>query len=88
MVVPLIALMANEEGARIFTDDATMSTAITALSGEYLDTRTFRYARTQRDAGIEYQQWEDRLKPLRPLSIDIAIGAAAIAAGVAAVLFV
>ncbi|MGH6872662.1 MAG: hypothetical protein ACREHE_14265 [Rhizomicrobium sp.] len=64
-----------------------MNTAISALSGEYLDNRAFRYARNQRDAGIEYLEWEERLKPLRPLSIDIAIGAAAIAAGVAAVLF-
>ena len=64
-----------------------MTTAITALSGEYLDTRTFRYARTQRDAGIEYQPWEERLKPLRPLSVDIAIAAAAVIAGVATFVF-
>ena len=45
-----------------------MNTAISALSGQYLDTRSFRYARNQRDAGIEHLQWEDRVKPLRPLS--------------------
>jgi len=64
-----------------------MST-ITALSGEYLDTRTFRYARNQRDAGIEHLQWESRMKPLRPLSYDIAIGAGALVLGMAAIFMI
>jgi hypothetical protein len=61
-----------------------MNSAITAMSGQYLDMRSFRYARNQRDAGIEHLQWEDRVKPLRPLSYDIALGLGAAFAGLAA----
>ena len=56
-----------------------MTTAITALSGEYLDTKAFRFARNQRDAGIEHLEWESRLKPLRPWSRDIAFGLGGVA---------
>jgi hypothetical protein len=65
-----------------------MNSAITALSGEYLDTRTFRYARNQRDAGIEHLQWEGRMKPLRPLSYDIALGLGALAVGMTAMFMI
>lgn len=47
---------------------------IVALSGEYLSPKTFRFSRTQDEAGIAYLPWEHRLKPLRPLSRDIAFG--------------
>ena len=40
-----------------------------------LDPRDFRFARTQREAGIEHLEWEERIKPIRP------IWAFAIAAG-------
>jgi hypothetical protein len=50
-----------------------MTSAIVALRGEYLDTRTFRYCRNQRDAGIEHLEWEDRIKPQRPLFHDALI---------------
>ena len=63
-----------------------MHSAITALNGEYLDLRTFRYARNQRDAGIEHMEWEERMKPLRPLAYDVAIGAGALAAALTAFL--
>ncbi|HTQ12508.1 MAG TPA: hypothetical protein VMH86_01430 [Rhizomicrobium sp.] len=63
-----------------------MSNVISALSGEYLDSRTFRYARNQRDAGIEHLPWETRLPPMRPLVTDVAIGVAVVIAAVAAIL--
>jgi hypothetical protein len=65
-----------------------MNTAISALSGQYLDTRSFRYARNQRDAGIEHLQWEDRIKPLRPLSYDIALALGAVCAGITALFMI
>jgi len=60
---------------------------IHALSGEYLDMKNLRFARNQRDAGIEHLPWERRLRPLRPWSHDIALGLG-VAALAAAVLFV
>jgi hypothetical protein len=47
---------------------------------------TFRFARTQKEVGLEWFDWEHRLKPLRPLSHDLALGAMAIAAIVTAFL--
>lgn len=47
---------------------------IPAVSGEYLDPRSLRFARTQREAGIEHLEWEGRIKPLRPLSHDVVVG--------------
>ncbi|HEY8698100.1 MAG TPA: hypothetical protein VIM02_10805 [Rhizomicrobium sp.] len=51
-----------------------MTTAIIAQRGEYLDIRNLRFSRNQRDAGIEHLEWENRIKPLRPISYDIALG--------------
>jgi hypothetical protein len=65
-----------------------MSSAIIALGGEYLDTRTFRYARTQREAGIEYMQWGERMKPLRPIYQDVLLGVGALCVAAGAMLFV
>jgi hypothetical protein len=65
-----------------------MTTTICALSGEYLDTKAFRFARNQRDAGIEHLEWESRLKPLRPWSHDIALGLGVAMAAAAAAFFV
>ena len=31
------------------------------------DPRDVRYPRTQRDAGIEHLEWQDRIKPMRPI---------------------
>jgi hypothetical protein len=64
-----------------------MSTQIAALSGEYLDPKSFRFARTQREAGIEHLEWEDRMKPLRPLSHDVVLGLSLVATA-AACLFI
>ena len=66
-----------------------MTTHIAALNAQYLNPNIFRFARTQRDAGIELFDWECRLKPLRSISQDIGvgIGAAALAAGATAVYF-
>jgi hypothetical protein len=61
-----------------------MNGSITALRGEYLDTKAFRFSRNQRDAGIEHLEWEGRIKPLRPLFHDFAFGLGAlVAAGIA-----
>ncbi len=65
-----------------------MSSAITALRGEYLDTRNFRFSRNQRDAGIEHLQWEDRIKPLRPIYQDVLIGAGLVSLAAGAMFFV
>jgi hypothetical protein len=65
-----------------------MSIAITALRGEYLDTRNFRFSRNQRDAGIEHLTWEGRMKPIRPLSVDIAVGLGVISAAATALMFI
>jgi hypothetical protein len=51
-----------------------MTNQIAGLSGEYLSPKTLRFSRTQEEAGISYLPWESRLKPLRPLSHDIALG--------------
>jgi hypothetical protein len=50
-----------------------MSSPITALRGEYLDPSAFRFARNQREAGIEHLEWEGRIKPLRPICNDIVL---------------
>src|ERR1022692_2951827 len=63
-----------------------MATSVSALKGQYLNHHTFRFARTQREAGLEWFDWEHRLKPLRPLSHDIAISVVAVAAIVMAFL--
>jgi len=67
-----------------------MTTHIAALNGPYLNPNMFRFARTQRDAGIELFDWECRLKPLRSISQDIGvgIGAAALVAATTAAYFV
>ena len=31
------------------------------------DPHDFRYCRNQREAGIEHLEWEDRIKPIRPI---------------------
>ena len=31
------------------------------------DPRDFHYPRTQREAGIEHQEWENRIPPMRPI---------------------
>jgi hypothetical protein len=45
---------------------------ITALSGgEYLDPNFFRVSHSQREAGIDQLEWEERIKPLRSLLSSI-----------------
>jgi hypothetical protein len=45
------------------------------------DPRDFRYSRTQRDAGIEHLEWEDRIKPIRPIWLFAMAGACWIVLG-------
>jgi hypothetical protein len=47
------------------------------LPGAAADHRAnnYRFARTQREAGIENLEWEERLKPLRPWLYWLAVGA-------------
>jgi hypothetical protein len=56
-----------------------MANHIRALNGEYLNHHTFRIARTQREAGLDWFGWESRLKPLRPISYDVAAGVGVVA---------
>jgi len=56
-----------------------MAISIRASNGHYLNHHTFRFARTQREAGLEWFAWEGRL---RPLSRDIAIGGVITAAAI------
>ena len=63
-----------------------MAITITASNGQYLNHHTFRFARTQKEAGLEWFDWEHRLKPLRPLSHDLALGVTAAVAIVATLL--
>jgi hypothetical protein len=39
------------------------------------DPRDFRYCRNQREAGIEHLEWEDRIKPIRPIWLFVMSGA-------------
>jgi len=51
-----------------------MSIQIAAQCGAYLNSRDLRFPRNQEEAGISHLQWEGRLKPLRPMSHDVAMG--------------
>jgi hypothetical protein len=64
-----------------------MNTPILAIRGQYLDPNVLRFARTQREAGIEHLEWEDRIKPLRPIAYDIALGLGVVSAVAAACVF-
>jgi|HubBroStandDraft_1064217.scaffolds.fasta_scaffold422451_2 hypothetical protein len=61
-----------------------MNTPILAIRGQYLDPNDLRFARNQREAGIEHLEWEERIRPLRPIAYDIALGLG-VASAVAAV---
>jgi hypothetical protein len=60
-----------------------MPKSIAAMGGQYLDHHIFRIARTQREAGVEFFGWENRIKPLRPLFYDIAVAGALLTAAAA-----
>jgi hypothetical protein len=64
-----------------------MNTPILAIRGQYLDPNDLRFARNPREAGIEHLQWEDRIKPLRPIAYDIAFGLSVVSAVAAACVF-
>jgi hypothetical protein len=64
-----------------------MTTPVMAIRGQYLDPNDLRFARNQREAGIEHLQWEDRIKPLRPIAYDIALGLGVVSAVAAACVF-
>lgn len=63
-----------------------MNTPITALSREHTGPKDFRMSRSQREAGIDWRDWESRMKPLRPLWHEIA-ASLFLAIFIAAVLF-
>ena len=65
-----------------------MSSAIIAQRGEYLDIRNLRFSRNQRDAGIEHLEWENRIKPLRPLSHDLVLAACVLMLAASTMLFI
>ena len=65
-------------GSEFHTGHA-MPKCIAAMGGQYFDHHIFRIARTQREAGLEFFGWENRLKPARPLFYDISVIAAAVA---------
>ena len=64
-----------------------MNSPILAIRGQYLDPNDLRFARNQREAGIEHLEWEDRIKPLRPIAYDIALGLGVVSAVAAACVF-
>ena len=45
------------------------------IAGSLADHRPsdYRYPRTQREAGIEFAEWEDRLSPIRPWMFWLAV---------------
>jgi len=53
-----------------------MSKCISAMGGQYLNHHTFRTARNQREAGLEFFGWEKRLRPRRPLLQDFCFAGA------------
>jgi hypothetical protein len=55
-----------------------MAFTFSAPNGHHL-----RFARTQREAGLEWCDWEGRLEPLRPLYRDVVIVAIGILAAIA-----
>lgn len=64
-----------------------MNTPIMAVRGQYLDPNNLRFARNQREAGIEHLEWEQRIKPLRPIAYDVALGLSVVSAVAAACVF-
>ena len=64
-----------------------MSSPILALKGQYLDLNDFRFARNQREAGIEHLEWEDRVRPMRPISYDVVLASGIIVALVVLCMF-
>jgi hypothetical protein len=57
-----------------------MSSTVSASSGHYSNRHTLRFSRTQREAGLEWFDWENRLRPLSHDIANIAIGVIAAAA--------
>jgi hypothetical protein len=43
------------------------------IGSQYVQTGALRFARNQREAGIEHLEWESRIRPLRPLVYDVAL---------------
>jgi hypothetical protein len=64
-----------------------MNTPIVAICGQYLDPNDLRFARNQREAGIEHLEWEDRIKPFRPIAYDVVLGISVVSAVAAACVF-
>jgi hypothetical protein len=64
-----------------------MNTPIVAICGQYVDPNDLRFARTQREAGIDHLEWEERIKPLRPIAYDIALGLGVVSAVAMACVF-
>ncbi len=54
-----------------------MSAHHLVLSRDYYNPKFLRLPRNQREAGIDHMEWEDRLKPLRPLAVDVGVAVSA-----------
>jgi hypothetical protein len=63
------------------------SSPIIAMGSQYLDPNELRFARNQREAGIEHLEWEERIRPLRPISYDVVLASGLIFAILALCLF-
>ena len=47
------------------------------LSRDYFNHKFLHMPRNQREAGIDHLEWEDRIKPMRPLTADLGIAVGA-----------
>jgi hypothetical protein len=48
------------------------------MSRDYFNHKSLHLPRNQREAGIDHLEWEERIKPMRPLTADIGVAAGAI----------
>ena len=48
-----------------------MSSSPLVMSRDYFNPKFLRLPRNQREAGIDHLEWEERVRPLRPLTYDI-----------------
>ena len=62
-----------------------MSNTVLAMGSQYVDYKAMRFARNQREAGIEHLEWEGRIRPLRPIMNDVMLASGLLFAVVTAV---
>jgi hypothetical protein len=61
------------EARRLNIDTPAATEPLPGATAEHR-ARDYRFARTQREAGIETLEWEGRLRPLRPWLYWLAVG--------------